>query len=72
MSAVQIPDFLEKSGISLSLGSNRRKLKQCGAVFVRDSLLRPTFGHSWVWMVSETLPGYCDVDLSAEASVGLS
>jgi hypothetical protein len=45
--------------------------KQCGAVFERESLLLWAFWCGWVWMVSGTLPGYCDVDLIAEASVGL-
>ncbi len=46
-------------------------MRHCGAVFERDSLLRWALEGGWVWMVSGTLPRYYDVDLIAEASVGL-
>ncbi len=69
--AVQSPDFLKKSGLSPSLGGNHRELKQYGGVFESEFLLLWAFGYGWVWMESGTLLGYCDVDLIAEASVGL-
>lgn len=48
-----------------------RRIRQCGAVFDRESLLFWAFGYSWVWLGFGTWLGYYDVDWSAEALVAL-